>query len=443
MVERSARRDGEDGELAMSAVIVPEHIAAEQALRAMYRDGAGPADGAAPIFDEARHRYRVEGGRPGTLDGAYQFFPGDKPGDTAPGGWYQNHKIHDEPIKWTFLFKDGPADLYREWKAAHGISPGRDARAYPQTFQRSGHSGTGLTPETPEEKAARLERVRAKMREQEQAAREAEIAAKYEKAAQRAQGIYSGLQDARPEHPYLVRKGIHDVYGPLKQRGKELIAPLYDGFISKGARIVSLQFIDGDGKKRFLTDGKTRGAFFPIGIDSQTEDEKEAFYRECCEKWDKLKTYANEPLPKREHTPNPVLFIAEGVATGMTIYDFLKYGEFFNLSTNPAGIICAMNAGNLRPVSEYCRAALPGSLIFICADNDWRNEKNAGLEYAIDIVDAGIADEMINPPSFTMSDGKPGTDWNDYCLVYGFEKAASVLARTFAKALAAKKNRKD
>jgi putative DNA primase/helicase len=88
-----------------------------------------------------------------------------------------------------------------------------------------------------------------------------------------------------------------------------LVIPLRDG-----NNLHSLQFIDADGQKRFLTDGRVAGSYFAIG------DPKGA----------------------------AALCIAEGYATGATIFEATNY---------PVAV--AFNAGNLEPVARALRAKIP------------------------------------------------------------------------------------
>jgi len=120
------------------------------------------------------------------------------------------------------------------------------------------------------------DRVRA-----DRAAREEEQAARHAEARTKAASIWEAAQPARDDHPYLIKKGFPALAGIRESRGA-LVLPVLDG---NGA-IASLQFIQPDGGKRFLTGGKMAGGFIPIRA-------------------------ANEDGP---------LYVAEGYATASTIH---------------------------------------------------------------------------------------------------------------------------
>lgn len=98
----------------------------------------------------------------------------------------------------------------------------------------------------------------ARMREL-KAQREKEIAIIRADASENAATLWEGAPLASDEHPYLQRKGVSNPGMRVAPDGR-LIAPMY----SDGA-IASLQYIDGDGVKRFLKGGKTGGAWWSIG----------------------------------------------------------------------------------------------------------------------------------------------------------------------------------
>jgi len=75
----------------------------------------------------------------------------------------------------------------------------------------------------------------------------------------KAKGIWEAATTDPNNHPYIKIKKITP-YG-IKQRGETLVIPLRD----TDSTIHSLQFIDGDGNKRFLTGGKVSGCYCAIG----------------------------------------------------------------------------------------------------------------------------------------------------------------------------------
>lgn len=149
-------------------------------------------------------------------------------------------------------------------------------------------------------------------------------------AADIAQMIYDTLPSASLDHPYLVRKQVgSDMF--LKQSDDRLVLPVFD----KDMKIRSLQFIDGSGKKHFLSGGETNGGFCFIG-------------------------YSDTKI-----SPGSQLFVAEGYATAKTIQQ--QTGK---------PCIVAFNAGNLPKV---CKIFKDIYSLTIIADND---ESETGERYA-------------------------------------------------------------
>lgn len=160
--------------------------------------------------DGKLHRCKVEGGRSGSLDGAYVFHA-----DGQPAGGF---------INW----RDGLG--WQTWTATPEREPSREERAAWR---------------------ARAEAMR-QLRHQEEAQR-------YAEAARRAAQLLGRCKLATNDHPYLRRKGVN-AYG-LHQLRAQLVIPVRD---SAGA-LCSLQFISPEGDKRFLTGGRKRGCYFSIG----------------------------------------------------------------------------------------------------------------------------------------------------------------------------------
>ena len=132
--------------------------------------------------------------------------------------------------------------------------------------------------------------------------------------------------------------------------------------------IYSLQFIADDFKK-FMPGGRVKGCYYPIG---------------------KLTN---------------LIWIAEGFATAATVHEITGQAS-----------ACAFNAGNLAAVTKHFVEM--GLQVYIAADND-----NAGWESAGKARLAG-ADYRVAPD---FKDGQSGTDWNDYCALYGLEHTREVL----------------
>lgn len=230
--------------------------------------------------DGELHRCKVEGGKSGRLDGAYVFHL-----DGLPAGGF---------INW----RDGLG--WQTWAATPEREPSREERAAAQ---------------------ARIESMR-RLRHQEEAQR-------YADAAKRAAQLLGRCRLATNEHPYLRRKGVN-AYG-LHQLRAQLVIPLRD----ETSALCSLQFISPDGVKRFLTGGRKRGCYFPIGL------------------------------------PDRVLCVAEGYATAASVFEATGYAT-----------AVAFDAGNLEPVARALRIKFPAITLIICADNDSETPGNPGVTCA-------------------------------------------------------------
>ncbi|MCC7036364.1 MAG: toprim domain-containing protein [Alphaproteobacteria bacterium] len=134
---------------------------------------------------------------------------------------------------------------------------------------------------------------------------------------------------APDDHPYLQRKGVKN-HGLRLYKGCLLI-PLS----GETGSVQSLQFIDADGKQRFLSGGQKKGGYFMIG------------------------TYQG------------VICIAEGYATAASIFE----------STGHATVV-AFDAGNLESVGKAIRKKYPEAKIIICADDDNHSKANPGMTKA-------------------------------------------------------------
>ena len=149
---------------------------------------------------------------------------------------------------------------------------------------------------------------------------EAERQAKHKAAADKARYIWGKSSPAPADHPYLLAKRVKP-HGLMIGWNNRLIVPIFD----ETNTLVSLQFIDGTGDKRFLSGGRKKGCFSVIG------------------KPDGL---------------SPIL-IAEGWATGASLHE--STGHF---------TVVALDAGNLEPVAQVIRKLYPLAEIVICGDND-------------------------------------------------------------------------
>lgn len=141
-----------------------------------------------------------------------------------------------------------------------------------------------------------------------------------------AEKTWENAQEASKEHPYLQRKGIKPNGARVASDGR-LIVPLY-----RDGELVSLQYIAGDGEKRYQEGCISKGAWHLLGEVSES------------------------------------VFIAEGFATAATIY------EETGIAT-----ATAYSSGNILATAEALRKAHPTALITVVADLD---ESGIGKNYA-------------------------------------------------------------
>ncbi|MFZ7127545.1 MAG: AAA family ATPase [Desulfobacterales bacterium] len=256
---------------------------------------------------------------------------------------------------WYVLHGDGiPAGSFGDWKSG-------------QTFTWCGKSEFELTPEQRAEYRLRIE--------QHKQAREQETARKKAKAAEEARQRWNTAKPETGNHPYLQRKGVR-AYG-LKREGDLLLIPVLDA-----SGLSSLQTIDADGEKLFLTGGRKKGCSFTIKGDDSN------------------------------------IYITEGYATGATIHE-----------ATGCTVLVAFDAGNLLPVAQSLRTKHSGAKIVICADDDrWKPEiGNAGIENGKAAAKA-VGAELISPRFKDLS--TQPTDFNDLAVLEGIEAVRLQLRRT-------------
>jgi len=296
------------------------HDAIEQFRTAIHNAGLHPPEVIEP--DGKLHRFASNGRR------------------SDDAGWYV---FHDDGI---------PAGAFGDWRG--GLS---------ETWRAD--IGRTLSPQ---EEAAHRARVDTMRRE-----REAEDARRKAEACERAAAIWQAAQSASDEHPYLVSKGVK-AHG-LRVHAEVLVVPMRDG-----TELHSLQFIAGDGEKRFLAGGRVSGCYFPIG------------------------------------KPEAVLCIAEGYATGASIHEVTGYA-----------VAVACTAGNLVPVARALRARFPELRLIVCADDDTGTEGNPGLTKAREAAQ-GVGG-FLAVPNFGANRPDGATDFNDLHRHAGIDAVRACIAR--------------
>jgi putative DNA primase/helicase len=201
------------------------------------------------------------------------------------------------------------------------------------------------------------------------AARDAEKKQSQQSTADIADQIWTQAGPASPEHPYLKRKGIQPNGARVTGDGR-LIVPMYapDGALS------SLQYIDGEGGKRYHLTGQTAGCFQVLGTLEGAR----------------------------------TLYVAEGFATAATIHE---------TTGQPCAV--AYSASSLVPVTGELTTSFSLPVVIV-ADRDkggigQRYAEQAAAKYGARYV---LPPELGDANDYAMSGGDllallepPSTDW--------------------------------
>jgi len=276
---------------------------------------------------------------------------------------------------------DDRAGTKNGWYVLHGFMTrdGRELITGAFGWWKAGDESHRIQYETQGLERAERQAIEARRRELERQARaaRAELA---QEAAERARRIWEGLPTEGPS-AYLARKRIPGL-GARFTRGT-LVVPLR----SSPETLVGLQFIAGDGGKKFLTGTAKQGAYCLIGPEPQ---------------------------------PGEWLGIAEGYATAVSCH--LAGG---------LPVACAFDAGNLLPVARALRARYPWARCALLADDDWQTAGNPGLSKAQ--AAAKPVRGRVLSPRFP-EDSERGTDWNDLYVLAGPEVTREQLVAGLAVA---------
>ncbi len=167
--------------------------------------------------------------------------------------------------------------------------------------------------------------------------------------------------------PYLERKKVK----PLGVRFMDQVIwiPLRD----IQGKLWSLQYIDPNGNKRFLLEGRKKGCFHTLGS------------------FEEGKT----------------IYVVEGYATGASIH--MALGD---------PVVVAFDAVNIHPVVEDLINAYPHNPIVIAGDDDQWKEQNMGRKYAEE-ASKKLGCSVVFP-HFKNTSTKP-TDFNDLHVLEGLE----------------------
>lgn len=197
-------------------------------------------------------------------------------------------------------------------------------------------------------------------------------------------------------HPYCKRKGIE----PTKlmrqvscEKANEILGwapsglenPLLCIPLTDGKEIVSMQFIDTKGQKRFLKGAETKGAYWFTG----------------------------------KAVPGKPIGIAEGVATAISV-----------AMVNEFPVIAAMSCGNLKAVAKKIRAKYPKNEIIIIGDVG-RGEREA--HEAARCAGAKVAFPPFTPEMIASFNGGNPSDFNDlYCILAKTNAEEQILIQDIA-----------
>ena len=230
--------------------------------------------------------------------------------------------------------------------------------------------------------------------EAEKKIKEEERKKKQLRASRDACAKFETCTDAPENFPYLKKKNIYPYGVRLFDNGssQSLAVPLRDIH----GHVLSLQWISEDGGKQFYPGASTKGLFWAVGLDTVNPDDKHA-----------------------------VILLGEGFATMAKIYE---------LTGRPS--VAAMNCGNIPLVAESLKEKFPRARIIITADNDKATEikrgYNPGIKAAENAVKSGLAVNFIFP-NFNSPDD--GSDWDDFSLAFGDDRAAAVLNYDISQAV--------
>ena len=197
----------------------------------------------------------------------------------------------------------------------------------------------------------------------------------HREAAQKAIQIWERAHPVAETFPYLMKKQVQS--HELRFHKGKAIVPVRDILTNK---LISIQFIDENGDKRFLSGGKIRGGYYLIG-----------------------KSNSN------------LLYLCEGFATAATIHE-----------VTGCGAAIAFNSSNLTKVASGLSKRNPGLNLIIAADNDRFNEINIGVNKARKAAES-VGCQYVVPEFLEDHDG---TDFNDLLIVAGRNEVSRQLTNS-------------
>ena len=307
-----------------------------EVLAAMRAAGCEPADPGVIAFDGRLHRYDVAGDPRGRKNGWFVLFDGP-----APAGSFGSWKT----------------EVTQTWRA------------------------TATDALTSEQRRRERERIEAA-----QAQRWAEQQRLQARARERAAALW---QRARPavdaRHPYLLKKQVPAI--GLRQWGDWLVAPVRDG---DGA-LLSLEFLNPEGGKKFLKEGAVEGGHHWLG----------------------------DPAGAR------TILVCEGYATGASLRRACGL---------PVAI--AFSGGNLFPVARDIHRRYPDAALVIAGDDDRHTTGNPGRRHAEEAA-RWVNGAAILPDFAGLDPSRRPTDFNDVQVLGGLAHLKRQLETRLAAVLPA------
>lgn len=251
------------------------------------------------------------------------------------------------------------------WYMVHQVTLKSGELAYIGNFQNwkihDKHQALTFDPKkySKEEKAEFAKRA-AEARQ----AGDAERAEKSKHAGDRARRMWPRLPEGGASE-YLARKRV-GAHGVRFAMGGTVVVPVR----SAAGELVGLQFIQGDGSKKFLTGTPKQGSSHGLG----------------------------------DFSGDSPIVVGEGYATVASIHEATGWP-----------CVCAFDAGNLAPVARQVRAKHPGRKLVLAGDDDHESGKNKGRELAT--AAAQEVQAHLAFPKFTESKGR--SDFNDMLIEAG------------------------
>lgn len=164
-----------------------------------------------PVMDGKKHRVRTADDKKGEKTGVYAGYL-----DGVPAGWYQDHRIHDQPVKW--------------------VSTGQQVDAEAQAHLRA------IAAQN------RIDRENALQRQ-------------YAHNARRSGQVYNAMPVADGSQEYLVNKGVKAFPGVKADKKNRVVIPL----VNEEGEVRTLQRISSNGFKSLKKNGQKTGNFFVVG----------------------------------------------------------------------------------------------------------------------------------------------------------------------------------